>query len=103
MTVVVLSPARPGRHDVRLCEEVIARGSRDPEHDAARALLARGITGLMTTMRANGMVCMRFNIETAAPFTIREDNNGLHVRRWEAFPRGRVEPQTRFPELEAVG
>ena len=59
MTVVVLSPARPGRYDVRLCEEVIVRGSRDPEHDAARALLARGITGPMTTMRANGMVCMR--------------------------------------------
>ena len=78
MTVVVLSPARPGRYDVRLCEEVIVRGSRDPEHDAARALLARGITGPMTTMRANGMVCMHFaSIEKTARLTV--------VRR----PRGR--------------
>jgi hypothetical protein len=71
MTVVVLSPARPGRYDVRLGEEVIVRGSRDPEHDAARALLAR--------------------------------DEGFKVRRWEAFPRERVDARTRFSKLEAVG
>jgi hypothetical protein len=102
-TVVVLSPARPGRYDVRLGEEVIVRGSRDPEHDAARALLARGITGPMTTTRANGVVCMRFaSIEKTAQLTISETDEGFKVRRWEAFPRERVDARTRFSELEAA-
>src|SRR6188768_2081610 len=56
--IELVSPARPGRYDVRLYEEVIVRGSRDPEHDAARVLLARGITGPMVTTRANGSVCL---------------------------------------------
>ena len=102
MTVVVLSPARPGRYDVRLCEEVIVRGSRDPEHDAARALLARGIVGPMTTTRANGSVCMTFDIETAARFTIAETDEGFKVRRWKPFPTGHVGARTRFFGLEAA-
>ena len=104
MTVVVLSPARPGRYDVQPGEEVIVRGSRDPEHDAARALLARGITGPMTTMRANGMVCMHLvSIEKTAHWSVREDDVGLRLQRWKPFPRRSVGVPERLLELEAVG
>ena len=103
MTVVVLSPARPGRYDVRLCEEVIVRGSRDPEHDAARALLARGITGPMTTTRANGMVCMRFaSIEDTARLTIVETAKGFEVRRWKAVAAPTSGHQTRGGALSLL-
>jgi hypothetical protein len=105
MTVVVLSPARPGRYDVQLGEEVIVRGSRDPEHDAARALLARGITGPMTTTRANGMVCMRFaSIEKTAGLTVVErSSGGLTIERWRPFADPGSASPARFSDLEAVG
>ena len=103
MTVVVLSPARPDRYDVQLDDEVVVRGSRDPEHDAARALLARGIVGPMTTTRANGVPCMYFaSIEDTARLTVMETAKGFEVRRWKAFAAPPVAAQTRSLELEAA-
>lgn len=50
MLELVLSPGRrPGRYDVRLDGDLIVEGSRDPEHDAARELVRRGVTGVMAT------------------------------------------------------
>ena len=85
MTEVVLIPTSPGRYAVRLGDEVIVEDSRDPEHDAARALLGRGVIGPMTTMRANGVPCMRFNsIEMAAKVTMKEGASGPLPARYKA-------------------
>jgi hypothetical protein len=82
MTQVVLVPTVPGRYAVSLGDEVIVSSSRDPEHDAARVLLARGITGRMTTLGIDGSVRMHFVIEAAAPFAVEEGPSGPRVTRW---------------------
>ena len=48
-------------------------GSRDPECDVARALLARGITGKLTMVDANtGKQRTIIDIERAAKLTVKE-------------------------------
>ena len=94
MTTVVLSETGPGRYAVRLGDEVIVEATRDPEHDAARALLARGITGPMVTTRANGVPCMRFaSIEGMAGFSMEEGPSGpKRVRLHRPQRRGAASP-----------
>jgi hypothetical protein len=41
-------------YDIEILDgDLIIQGSRDPEHDLARALLARGITGKIAIRRGN--------------------------------------------------
>jgi hypothetical protein len=42
-----------GRYSVEFGGDLIVEVSRDPEHDLARALLSRGITGKVTMLDAN--------------------------------------------------
>ena len=86
-TEIVLMPVTPERYAVRLGDVVIVDSSRDPEHAAARALLARGITGRMTTLDASGNPRMHFDIETAAGHSVTEGDRGLQLQRWKADPR----------------
>jgi hypothetical protein len=80
-------------YDVAFAGEVIVKSSRDPEHDAARALLARGITGRMETLGSDGKVRMHLTIEKAAELTVTEANDrGLELRRWKASPFASSEP-----------
>ena len=62
---------------------------RLPEHDAARALLARGITGTMQTVDEAGNVRMRLDIEKVAQLAVREDDAGLRIVKWRPFPSAR--------------
>ena len=56
-----------GRYDVHFDGETVVKGSRDPETDLARALLAKGITGTVMVMDANtGQHRTTVNIEAAA-------------------------------------
>jgi hypothetical protein len=66
------------RYDVILGDEVIVRRSRDPEHDTARALLARGVGGRFRTIDfATGRPRMVVDVEKAARLTIIErDDRG---------------------------
>lgn len=61
--------------------------SADPEHAAARELLARGFTGrLETWWRHTGAPAMRFDIETAARFKAAEGvKAGPILRKWVPF------------------
>jgi hypothetical protein len=88
---VILVETTPGRYSASLGDEVIVKNHRDPEHAAARVLLARGITGRMTTVGVDGKPRMHFDIEKAAPWTVREDDVGMQLVRWKPFPRGHVE------------
>jgi hypothetical protein len=64
--------------------EMLVEGSRNPEYDAARALLAIGVTGQAETWRHGAAVpSMRINIELAEQRTIEESATvGLKLRRW---------------------
>lgn len=71
-------------YDVELHGELIVAGSRDPEHDACRALQARGITGKLQLIDGNtGKPRTRIDIEAGAKWRVsEEDTDGLRLRRW---------------------
>ena len=78
-------PAKRGgtRYSVELDGEVVVSRSRDPEHDLARALLARGITGKVEVCRPDGSPGMIVDVERMAPWSVvEEDRDGLRLRRW---------------------
>ena len=69
-------------YDVVFGSETIVTDSRDPEHDLARALLARGIKGNVTlhdgsTRKPRTVV----NIEKAAPWCV---GSNLERYKWKA-------------------
>ena len=69
-------------YDVVFDGEIIVTDSRDPEHDLARVLLARGINGNVTlhdgpTRKPRTVV----NIEKAAPWCI---GSNLERYKWKA-------------------
>lgn len=74
-------------YDVRFGGETIVTNSRDPEHDLARALLARGIRGMVQIIDAKtGMTRSLVNIEVAAK---RGVDSNLRTRPWMPYqPRG---------------
>jgi hypothetical protein len=76
--------------------ELLVSRSRDPEFDAARALLAKGITGKLTLLDGRtGKPRTIIDIEKAADLTVREESrNGLRVRR--------VNPAIASPSPETV-
>ena len=62
-----------GRYVVDFDGETVVKGSRDPETDLARALLAKGITGTVMVMNANtGTHRTTVNIEAAAKLCVKE-------------------------------
>jgi hypothetical protein len=77
-----------GRYGVEFDGDLIVEGSRDPEHDLARALLARGLTGKVTMLDANtGMPRTIIDIEKAAKLTVEENSSyGPRVRKWKPMP-----------------
>jgi hypothetical protein len=97
--------ARGPLWDVLLNGERIVSRSVDPEHDAARALLGRGITGPFVTMDDSGRVRMRFaDIERAAGQCVVERRaGGLSVGPWKPFSRSAIEPPGDFDGAAGVG
>jgi hypothetical protein len=111
------------RYDTILNGEVLARGSRDPEFDTARVLLARGLRGRFRTVDfTTGRHRMAHDIEKAAGYcTVERDDRGpprvvryrplpadvrSHLRgqplhRGEAFPEEVVSGT--HPTMEAPG
>jgi hypothetical protein len=56
-------------------DQILIERSRVPEYDACRALLARGITGRLSTYMGNEYPHLILDIEKAAKWTIREDEH----------------------------
>ncbi|MGC2410436.1 MAG: hypothetical protein WA441_10700 [Methyloceanibacter sp.] len=79
-----------GRYGVSFRGEMIVENSRDPELDAARALLARGITGRLNFLDANTgkpRLILK-DIEKAAKLTVREDKRrGPRFVKWQPLPQ----------------
>jgi hypothetical protein len=93
LTDVLLRPLACGRRGQKYAVlwhgELIVSASLDPEHDAARALLARGITGTMRTVDKAGAVRVLLDVQKAAKLTVREDDAGLRIVKWRPFPSAR--------------
>lgn len=83
------STARGDRWRVLHDGIVIVESSRDPEHDAARALKALVLTGIIETRHAgSATVAMRLDIEKAAGRTVIEgERTGPKFGRWQPFDR----------------
>ena len=74
---------RDGYHYSVICRgELIVDRSRDPECDAARVLLARGITGKLTVLNGKtGKPRIIIDIEKAAKVRVSEESrDGLRFR-----------------------
>jgi hypothetical protein len=70
-------------YDVEFNGDLIVQGSRDPEHDLARALLARGLTGKVTIFDGvTGKPRTIVNIENAAKWCV---GSNLERYRWKAL------------------
>lgn len=79
--------ARGNRYRVLRDGIVIVEHTRDPEHDAARALLALGITGVMETWRHGALhPSMKGDIASRARLSVSETEKfGPRVVAWRPF------------------
>src|SRR5689334_8456489 len=71
-------------YDATFDGQTIVSRSHDPEYDAARALLARGLTGHFETIDGKtGQRRMRFDVAKAARLcVVEEDGRRLRIRKW---------------------
>jgi hypothetical protein len=75
--LVAFLHGKGNRYSVRFDNELVVRGSREPEFDLACVLLARGITGSITLKDGStGKSRTIINIERAAPLSVEEGPNG---------------------------
>ena len=85
------------RYAVLFSGRLIVENSRDPEHDAARALVAMGVTGKLTLCdgKSGRPRTIIPDIEQAAGFSMSEESrDGFRLRRY-------VDPDIPSPTAEA--
>ena len=79
--------SRPGRYAVRLLGEVLVEAARDPENQACRILLSRGITGQLAARWAGSpVVASTRDIASAAGWSVEDGHRGLRRVPWRPFP-----------------
>jgi len=83
---LTLHSAKRGRYSGTYQGEIICVG-RDPEHDACRVLLGRGITGtLITFWQGSDTPAMRLDIQSGAQWSRFEaSKGGLQRVHWKPF------------------
>jgi len=80
-------------YDVILDGEVIVRRSHDPELDACRALLAKGVTGKLSLTDHTGKPRLTMDIEIGARWSvIDDDKRGLLLIPYRAWPGSSTGP-----------
>ena len=90
--VATLIPRQSGgknyyTYSVEFAGDLIVKRSTNPEHDACRALLARGVTGpLLLLDCATGKERSRIDIERGALWLVSEGQHGFRLTRWKPFP-----------------
>lgn len=86
--IATLIPRKSGgknyyTYSVEFAGELIVNGSTNPEHDACRALVAKGITGtLLLQDCGSGKGRTRIDIERGALWAISETQKGFRRCRW---------------------
>ncbi|MGC2409375.1 MAG: hypothetical protein WA441_05125 [Methyloceanibacter sp.] len=87
-----------GRYSVTIGGETVVKGSRDPETDFARALLAKGITGKLTMLDAiTGNPRTIIDIEKAAK--LRADDTRMRFAQWKPFSTASIASRTAEDDL----
>jgi hypothetical protein len=83
----------PARYRVTLDGEILIDRCRDPEFDACRALLARGLTGTVETwVRGATAPGFRFDIGLASQLAAHESaTRSPRIGKWHPFARGGTE------------
>jgi hypothetical protein len=95
-------PYRP-RYAVSIDGQKIVANSRDPETDLARALIVRGITGMVKLLDADtGKHRSTVNIEKAAKLRTYEDSRGCGFEQWKPYQPLDVSPPAGESDLEAA-
>ncbi len=98
MVEVILQPgSRPGRFQASVAGEIIVESSRDPEHAAARALVARGVIGEMVTRwQGSPLLATRpRDIEAVARINVVDrPAGGLRIEPHRAMPSSHVRTVT---------
>src|SRR6476660_901638 len=90
-------------YTVAFAGEIIVEGSRDPETDLARALLARGHTGSVTLLDgATGKPRTIINIEKAAKVRTVETGTYPRFRRIETCAESPLAAETQVVGMDAV-
>ena len=85
-------------YDVTYNGEMIVTDSRDPEPEAARALLAKGITGKLTILDAiTGEPRTIIDIEKAAK--LRTDDTRMRFATWKPFSAASIASRTAEDDL----
>jgi hypothetical protein len=91
--IATLIPRKSGgkhyyTYSVQFSGEVIVQDSNNPEHDACRALLAKGLTGTLLILDcATDRERSRIDIERGSFWLVSEDQRGFRFRRWTAYVR----------------
>ena len=81
------------RYSVIFRGELLVDRSRDPECDAARALVAKGITGRLTMLDGKtGKPRIVIDIERAAQLCVKEGPSGSHPTRAVQMHHRRLKP-----------
>ena len=84
-------------YDVEFDGDLIVQGSRDPDHDLARALLARGLTGKVTIFDGvTGKPRTIVNIENAAKWCV---GSNLDRYLWKPRESGNSRPPAAEDDL----
>jgi hypothetical protein len=88
-TIWIYDADRRGHYTVIHEGGILLDGVRDPEHEAARALEAEGISGLLRVRDARSdRLRSTVPIHKAALMRVSEEETGLRIRRWRPIPRG---------------
>jgi hypothetical protein len=84
ITTLILHELGKGRYRVDLDNgEVLVASAYDPEHAAARALMARGVTGQLQTLHAGSpTICLSGDIAAMAQLSVTDEDGRLVFRKW---------------------
>jgi hypothetical protein len=97
-----IHPRGTNRYSVIFDGRLLAEGSRDPECDSARALLAKGFTGKLTLLDGKtGRPRAVIDIWKAARLTTEEGPNGPRFRQFRAVERVPTAPKSDHCEYAA--
>ena len=86
-TVLDIEELSNGRFNVYKGKELLLKSCRDPEFEAARALVDAGVTGWMKTRhKGSETIAFELEIEKAAKLsTLTPDKGTLAIRKWVPF------------------
>jgi hypothetical protein len=104
--IATLIPRKSGgknyyTYSVEFAGELIVEGSTNPEHDACRALLAKGFTGtLLLQDCSSGKGRTRIDIERGASWAVSEDQKGFRLRKWSPWQGDSLAAEANEPSAD---